>query len=78
MSFYAPGDELVAFDAFPTPTIQRCYIHRKDYEGFFLLFPDLQNQLLISLPLKSQAILLIQAVLTNGQLPVQTLDRLIW
>ena len=45
MSFYAPGDELLAFDAFPPREYKGADAYRKDYEGFFAAFPN---------PVKSQ------------------------
>ena len=39
MSFYAPGDELLAFDAFIPRQYKGAAAYRKSYEDFFVSFP---------------------------------------
>jgi uncharacterized protein (TIGR02246 family) len=39
MAFYAPGNTLVAFDAFPPRKYVGSASYRKSYEGFFAAFP---------------------------------------
>ena len=39
MSFYAPGDQLVYFDAFPPRQYNGAAAYRKAYEGFFTAYP---------------------------------------
>ena len=46
MSFYLPGESLVAFDAFPPRQYLGAAAYRKDYADFFAAFPG---------PAKSQA-----------------------
>ena len=52
MSFYAPGDELVAFDAFLPRQYKGATAYRKDYEGFFSSFPGPAKSVITDLNIK--------------------------
>jgi len=52
MSFYAPGDELLAFDAFIPRQYRGTASYQKDYEEFFKAFPGAATSRISDLNIK--------------------------